>query len=465
MNENTIVPDYIKNAMDAGKIVLETEQKKYGTTVFDYIPDQDKETIANDFFKKDEYDSSEIEKQREELKETYDGSKISEVISKDALSGITSSVPQDNYTQEDYDALNKSLEENNIRGKSISRYGKSLIRSLLNDEPTNDETLLLATKFEEYKDKISTDKANQTRFDELSIDEINEFFSDRIENQIKALCEDSKKYKEIASRFLEQIYITYENTISYRDDIKELNDLALEIDKSGLLNDTFDSTNDPKSFDFMNEKISKYMEAIKRLDDRNRMLKQDYKITDIDTLVLESAKACLDDAINFTRVKNKVDIATKKFRTDLKNIKDTDRSIENWIHDIKHDSQVLFTFPCNDFLDDTESKDELVRFFYNAYLVDIVYGKNINVPAEDNIDEYLLSNNIITNKDLDNLRFKAYVMLYMISRTFKYNKVKDNDINIRTLSYTLDIISKLGVKSHRDKFIEASDYIYNKLYN
>ena len=279
------------------------------------------------------------------------------------------------------------------------------------------------------------------------------------------MCDNNdEKYKEIADRFLEQIYITYDNTISYRDDIKELNDLALEIDKSGLLNDTFDSTNDPKSFDFMNDKISKYMEAIKRLDDRNRMLKQDYKITDIDTLILESAKKCLDDAINFTRVKNKVDSATKKFIIDLKNSRDTNNSIDSWIHDIKHDSSVLFTFPCNDFLSDSESREELVKFFYNAYLVDIVYSRNIDVPAEDNIDDFLVNTDILTKNDLDELRRKAYCMLYMISRTFKYNKIKENDSNIRTLSYTLDIISKLGVKSHRDKFVEASNYIYDKLY-
>lgn len=461
MSENIIVPDYVKDALYNDSDV---EQKKYGTTVFDYIPDQDKETIANDFFKSDEFDSSEIEKQREELKETYDGSKITEVISKDALSGISSSVPANTYSQEDYDALNKTLEENNIRGKSISRYGKSLIKSLLNADPTEEETLLLATKFEEYKDRISTEKINESKFNELSVDEINEFLSDRIRNQIEGLC-DSESYKDIAARFLEQIYITYNNTISYRDDIKELNDLALEIDKSGLLAEDVESTADPKSFDFMNEKISKYMEAIKRLDDRNRMLKQDYKITDIDTLILTSAKACLDDAINFTKVKNKVDTTTKKFRIDLKNVKDTNNSIDNWIHDIKHDSTTLFTFPCNDFLSDEESREELVKFFYNSYLVDIVYSKNIDVPTEVEIDDYLIENNILTKKELTELKTKAYAMLYMISRTFKYNKIKANDDNIRTLSYTLDIISKLGVKSHRDKFIEASNYVYDKLYN
>ena len=172
MSENIIVPDYVKDALYND---TDVEKKKYGTTVFDYIPDQDKETIANDFFKSDEFDKNEIEKQRYELKETYDGSKISETISKDALSGITSSVPTNNsYTQEDYDTLNKSLEENNIRGKSISRYGKSLIKSLINADPTDEETLLLATKFEEYHDRIISDKINESKFNELSIDEINE---------------------------------------------------------------------------------------------------------------------------------------------------------------------------------------------------------------------------------------------------------------------------------------------------
>jgi hypothetical protein len=207
------------------------------------------------------------------------------------------------------------------------------------------------------------------------------------------------------------------------------------------------------------------METIKRLDDRNRMLKQDYKINDIDTLILESAKQCLDDAINFIRVKNKVDSATKKFKIDLKNTKDTDRCIENWIHDIKHDSKILYTFPCNDFLNDSQSREELTKFFYNSYLVDFVYDKGLDIPVDCEIEDYLINNKYLTEKDLNNLKIKAYAMLYMISRTFKYNRLDNNDNNIRTLSYTLDIISKLGVKSHRDRFIEASNYVYDKLYN
>lgn len=458
-NNNVMVPGYVKDA-------LEKDNKKYGTSVLDYIPDNAKETEESDVFRKDEYDEAEIEKQRSELKEDYDGSKIKETISKDALSGIITSTPEGineaDYS-ETYKEINADLDKKNIQGKTLSVYGISLLTSLLGEAPSEEETKLLATKFDEYKDQVKTEEINKANFSILDTDTINSFFSERILNQLNAMCETEERYREIANRFLEQLFITYQNTISYRDDIKELNELANSIDKSGILSNNFNPENiDEKSIDYINEKIAKYMELMKNLDERNTKLRQDYKITDIETLVLEEAKASLDDAINYISIKNKVSGTAKKFRIDLKNKKNTDRSIENWIHDIKHDPKILFTFPCNDFLSDSESREELVKFFYNAYLVDIVYNKGIDIPVDVSIEDYLVDNNISTIKELDILKEKAYAMLYMISRTFKYNRVEGNVI--RTLSYTLDIISKLGIKSHRDAFIEASDYVYTTLY-
>ena len=94
-------------------------------------------------------------------------------------------------------------------------------------------------------------------------------------------------------------------------------------------------------------------------------MKQDYRIDDIETYLFEDVKECLDTALNFTRVIQKVNTTSSKFIKDLKNRNDTNRSIDNWIHDIKHDSKTLYTFPCNDFLSDAESREELVKFFFN----------------------------------------------------------------------------------------------------
>ena len=56
--------------------------------------------------------------------------------------------------------------------------------------------------------------------------------------------------------------------------------------------------------------------------------------------------------------------------------------------------------------------------------------------------EYLIDNEYIDEDDVEYLQHKAFVMLYVLSRAFKYNKVNNSDTYIRTLSYTLDIISK-----------------------
>jgi len=148
---------------------------------------------------------------------------------------------------------------------------------------------------------------------------------------------------------------------------------------------------------------------------------------------------------------------------DIKKEIDVNNSIDNWIHSIKHDQYTLFTFPCNDYLSDEESRHELIKYFFNTYLVNIVIEKSLNIPDDKDLEEFLIEGNYISDKDINKLKYKAWIFLYVLSRTFKYNKLDSNDTNIRILSYTLDLISKLGVKSHRDSFIEASDYVYNKL--
>ena len=55
------------------------------------------------------------------------------------------------------------------------------------------------------------------------------------------------------------------------------------------------------------------------------------------------------------------------------------------------------------------------------------------------------------------------MILYILSRTFKHKKLS-NDNDRRILSYTLDMISKLGVKDHRDRFMKLVNYSYDLLY-
>ena len=465
-NPDAVVPDYVKKAM-----MEESSGNKYGSTVFDYVPPKDESVQENDFFKDKEYSKEETEKEREELKQILDNSsrEIKEVTATDALSGIRSSVPDSSY-REAYNEINKSVDASNIKGRTITLYGKQLLKSLIGEDPNEEELKLMASKFEEHSDAISThSEEEKTGFYNMSKDMLRSFCSDRILDSFDAICpENSDEYCSVLARLLEQIYIAYDNILGYRDDIKELNELALQIDESGMLNIGGENTElnigDPKSLDHISQKLEKYMELMKNLDERNKKMKQDYKIDDIETYLFEDVKQCLDSALSFEKVIQKVNTAGSKFSKDLKNRKDTDSSIENWIHDIKHDPKTLYTFPCNDFLSDSESREELVRFFLNSYLVQIVQNNNLDVPSDIEIIDYLIDNGYANSDSIDNMKTMAYTMLYVLSRSFKYNRVKENNSDIRILSYTLDIISKLGVKSHRERFIHASEYVMDKVF-
>ena len=206
------------------------------------------------------------------------------------------------------------------------------------------------------------------------------------------------------------------------------------------------------------------MEKIKNLDDRNKRLKQDYTIDDYDIRTVESIKTCLDNALSFEKVYQKVQCMHKKFKKDFKDDKLINSSIENWINDIRSDPYTIFTFPVNDFLSLEESRKQMEDFFYNAILIGKLPENIPNYPDDQDLADAMLEYNIITQRDIDKYRKMGRLTLYILSRTFKHKKLVSDD-DRRILSYTLDIISKLGVKDHRERFIKLAEFIYDTIYN
>ena len=473
-NDKVVLPDYIMEDM-------QKNNKVYGTSVLDMIPVQDEVSSESDVFDEQVYEENEISDMKKEIKESYSGETVKEIISVDALSGIktsTGEIKSDNEKM--FDDIDKTLESGNIRGKSLTRSGKALISSLINEEPTDEEELQIATKFEQYRD--SSDNID---FSKISIQDLESFVSDRIKRQIKSITEDSGDYENIFRRFLQQLFTPYKEITGYRDDMSELTELCRNIDKSGLLNDKSneesledirekfsnfqgeedDINNSFETLKDMSEKIEKSMELLKKLDDRNKRLKQDFTIDDVDIKLYSEIKECLDDALEFKRVKNKVVSAAGLYKKEIRNKSDVDKSIDSWIHSIKHDPYTIYTFPCNDYLSDSESREKIIEFFANAYLIDYITKNNIIIPEDEDLTEYLLNLDNRYSDIISEFIYKAWIMLYILSRTFKYGKIQKDDAYVRTLSYTLDLISKLGVKDHRDRFVEASDFVYNTIIN
>lgn len=454
------------------------EEKKFGTSVFDFIPEEDKETIENDFFKEEEYNENEIENMRKEIS-LGKNAPIRTTVTKDALSGITADtmVTDDD---KDFDEIDENIKKNDIQGKTITNYGKNLIKSIMNRDATDEECKYISSKFEEHYGQLKkciVDKDNKdigTFNDDITIEALETLLPEEILGQVKSVSGDS--YDKVIRRFLYQIFFTYSNTLSFRDDISELNSIGRKIKRLNALDEenSIDANmNEEEYSDQINkqyesmqqatENINKYLSIVKGLDDRNKRMRQDYTIDDIDIYTIEDVKKCLDMAVNFTKVRITISNAAGKFKKDIKHVEDMNSSIDSWITDIKNDSKVLYTFPCNDFLTASESREEIIKFFYNAYLVDIAQKNNMTVPVDRELDEYLIENNLLTNEDSIKLKTKARIMLYMLSRTFKYKKVESDKVNIRILSYTLDIISKLAIKDHLDSFIDISNYVYEQL--
>jgi len=449
---NVIVLEYVKDAIN--------NKKQYGTSVFDYVPDKDQETIENDFFKQDEFNKNEIESERSEMRKDYNGEKIVEKISTDALSGIKSSTPEEPLSKI-IDELAEEVNKTDIRGKSITNYGRNLIKSLTGELPTEEDEKHISSKFEEHtQNMVSADD-----FFSMDVSILEDIVTPKIIDQLKALASDNTSdYKNILARFIQQIYIPYYESVEYKDEISNLNLLAKELDDAGLTKDDATSENVHMSLPDIQKKINEFMFGLKKLDERNSHLRQDYTINDIDTKLVEDVQECLNTALSFEKVKTKVDVTCKKFKKDIRRKDDVNKSIDSWIHSIKHDPYTLFTFPCNDYLSDEESREELVKYFFNAYMINIVEEKELEIPDDKDLEEYLIKSNYITTREIETMKHNAWVFLYALSRTFKYNKIEGNEENIRILSYTLDLISKLGIKSHRDRFIEASNYV-NKILN
>lgn len=449
---------------------MENNEKKYGTTVFDYVPDKDKEVIESDFFKESEYSKDEIEEMRNDMI-TNENPKVTASVTKDAISGIMASKPlpfeDDQKTEEEFKEIDKLLHDNDISGKTITKYGKNLISNLMNREPSDEECKEIAEKFEIYKDKLHSAayKENGDTLghlnDSISINDLKDILPESINNQIIAV--SGTEYETVLRRFIYQLFFAYDSTTTIKDHISELNEISKNIKKISTYDPNATDEDNYSSMEDMNNYLSKYMEIAKNLDKRNSMMRQDYTIDDIDIYTIKEIKECLDDAVSFKSVKDKVKAFLPKLKKDIRRIDEMNTSIDKWIKDIKNDSKVLYTFPCNDYLSAEQSREKICEFLFNAYLANIAMTNNIEIPDDRDLCDYLLEKEIITNDEIKNLKNKAVWFLYVISRTYKYNKVEGNEKNVRKLSYTLDIISKLGMKDHLDRVVDASNYIFDAI--
>lgn len=443
MNNNIQVPEYIKPELN----------KIYGQSV---VGDINKNEINS--FPEDDLPDSEIQDMRNDLKQSIDVSQNRGITTTDAISGIKNTSIDDDELEKIDDIIN----EQDIRGKTITNSGIAMITDLLKDEPTKDELKHISEEFAKWLE-------NEDTFD-MQISYIESVLGERITNKIKEIS-DPSDYKSVIRRFSMQLYNTYQKVVQYNDDMRQLSKLAKKVsDYNKSSENQYESmeefekfNNEFKNLTEVQNDITEFMNKVSKLDDRNKRLKQDYSIDDYDIRTVKSVKACLDKALSFDLPKLKVKIGYKKIRKDFRDEKTVNSSIENWISDIRNDPNTLFTFPVNDFLSLKESRIQMEEFLYTAILA-YNLPENIPDPGDLELGEAMLKYNIITKDEYNRYKVQSRLLLYVLSRTFKHKKLTTDD-DRRVLSYTLDIISKLGVHDHRERVVNLVNYIYETIIN
>lgn len=428
------------------------DNKIYGTSVLNIKPDNSESSTSA--FDEELLTPKMIDKERELLKS--ENQKGNEIVKTDAITGIKSSSHNDD-SEEDFKKICDIINERDIKGKTLTNSGISMIKDLLKSDPTEDELSNISKYFETIESKS-----------DIGFSAAESALGERISNKIKDICNDNE-YESVLIRFAEQLYNTYHYIVQYNDDMRDLTKLAKRVnDYSSQMHDETKSeiTDIDKEYDNLiniQSDIMSFMDRLKNLDDRNKRLKQDYTIDDYDIRTVESVKKCLDTAISFSKVYRKVENTKDKFKKDFKNDRYVDNSIEDWIQDIKNDSHTLFTLPVNDYLTPKESRIQITEFFYNALIADILYRNFDEIPGdEEDYENYLIKTGYLDSNKILEYKTKARLTLYVLSRAFKYKKLVEDDER-RILSYTLDIISKLGVTKYRDEFIKMVNYCFDNI--
>lgn len=425
------------------------ENKKiYGTSALEYVPTEesyDENTVFVD-------EPNNIEDLRSDLISDSSNKKVEEKISVDAISGIKSSSV---YEKDDSD-ITDMINERNIKGKTITRSGKEIIKDLIKEYPTDEESESISKYFESenFKNNI------------LLIDEIEHAFGEKITNKLKNIT-TSSEYERIYIRFVNQIYSTYNYVVQYNDDISQLNKLIKKIDDYSDKEKNSENQDVESAYASLQNAqgmLTELLSSISNLDERNRRLRQDYTIDDIDIRTIESVKDCLDEAMSFSWIYKKLDNICERLPRDLKDIKKVNSTIENWISDIREDPDTLYTFPVNDFLSLEESRIKFIEYIANSIMLHHNIQYLDKIPQDENdVQNYIVSNGYDSNENIKKYNDQAVLFLYVLTKSFKYKKIID-DHSRRVLSYTLDIISKMGIEQHRNTIVNLIEHIYNKVY-
>lgn len=444
--------------------------KVYGSSVLEQIPTPVEDEAFNDQ-ETTKFTEEEIAEMRQELKAGDEGV-VKEKITTDALSGVTaSSKVSEEYAE--LDKIDASVEAHNIRGKTLPEHTIERIKTMVGVDITTDDSRRIAQYFESFGVNADGEPALvDVTFQNCNSEDIREALGTSIMDVITKLADNDDEADRIAKRLMEQIYASYHAAVEYNDDMRELSmitrrvkemaDKGIDPNVRSIDNVSDEAVeNQLKDLNQTQKWIERYLEIRSKLDSRNKKLKQDYTIDDIDTKTIEEVKVALDDALEMKTLLE--GCLSPKFVADFKNHKECDRIIKNWITDIKNDPDTLYTFPTNDYYTIEKTKTDVLDYLYGALLAQQYIDHPIPEDAmADDPGQYYIKSGVATKKDILVIKEKAYLILFTIAKTFKYKKLRLNIYMRRVLSYTLDMMSKMNNPVYRVKFFDLANTLYSR---
>ena len=418
--------------------------KQYGGSVLEYIKDNSDVVADPELEFKDLLSEKEVELEREALKQYSDKSR-KDIVTTDAINGIKSS------SKEEFDpqTLEEIINERDIKGKTLTQGAISLLEDLFKESPTEEELEHISKFF----DKVASESK---KFSDLSIGELEEGLGDHVCERIYKLVDD-KRYFSVLARFAEQLNASYTYEVEYNDDLREL------VKISKLINKKKETLNDTKELDAellseTGEDFIKILNKLKNLSDRDNRMRATYTVDDIENELMNNVKNCLEESLSFNLIKEKHINNKKKYRKDMKNIDKVNNSIENWISDIKNDPETIYTLPINGYLSISESREAFIKYLYDSYIM-LKFGiEKLSSDSVIDIEKDYVGNGVCTLEELKNIKLTIIYFVYLLTKAFKYKKIDTPDKR-RILSYTLDILSKLGKSEYQKIFVDIISFI------
>jgi hypothetical protein len=416
------------------------ENKKYGESTL--YAGQTREEEKSPFQEDIQLNISEDE--RQELKDANQGLVKQKVVI-DAVTGMTIGNLVRDEESDEPKTVNSILNNREIKGKTISLAGLTILKELLG-HPVDAERLdILARCLHQIK--------NESEIEAMPVNAIKDIFGDEIINTLASRVPEQER-EGVIKRLLTQMHASYIYQVQFNDDLSTLNKcmdmLAVDDTSKGATgNSILDATS----------KLESMLGTLSDIEKRSSIVQaKSFSIDDLDVRLLKELQVPLQKAASFETMLTAANVNAEKYSKDLKKKARITGKIESWIHELKTDADTLYPFPIDapsDNVHDSYACDMLIRYLQQVKIMH-TYGK---VPeGYESVDDFV--EKTVAPKEIAKIYDKSFAFTYVLSRAFKTNKI-DTEDKRRELSYVLDMLAKAGHRGYIELISKTMDDVYD----